>query len=351
MLEKCNYIRLFGNKPNFYKANLNCHTNISDGNFSPEEIKELYKSQGYSIVAYSDADVMIPHHDLTDENFVALTACEYSVDGENGKSVHFNAISLDKDNDTQPLWHREKYVSDFAMPSRDKVKFDTSLPDYERDFSVDGISKMMQDCHDAGFFVTLNHPRASAISQADYTAYSGMDAIEIMNYSSIANGVDEYNGNIYEDILKSGKRPYCVAGDENRNEVPFGSRYSDACGAYTMINAEKLDYESVANALRNGSFYTTEGPEIYDLWYRSEVLYIRCSPVDKIIFESATHRKIYCGENGHQLDGEGIFFWAMPDHGYARVTIIDKNGKKAYSNAYSTNMLFYTYDKLEEGRL
>ena len=26
----------------FYKANLHCHTNLSDGDFTPEEIKEMY---------------------------------------------------------------------------------------------------------------------------------------------------------------------------------------------------------------------------------------------------------------------------------------------------------------------
>ena len=27
----------------FYKANLHCHTNLSDGHLTPEEIKRIYK--------------------------------------------------------------------------------------------------------------------------------------------------------------------------------------------------------------------------------------------------------------------------------------------------------------------
>ena len=61
---------------NFYKANLHCHTNISDGRFSPEEVKELYVSRGYSVVAYTDHDLFIPHHELTDEKFLALSGFE-----------------------------------------------------------------------------------------------------------------------------------------------------------------------------------------------------------------------------------------------------------------------------------
>ena len=45
---------------NFYKANLHCHTTVSDGKRTPEEIKELYMRNGYSIVAYTDHEVLIP---------------------------------------------------------------------------------------------------------------------------------------------------------------------------------------------------------------------------------------------------------------------------------------------------
>ena len=37
-------------KGNWYKANLHCHTTVSDGRFSPEEIKKIYSEKGYSIV-------------------------------------------------------------------------------------------------------------------------------------------------------------------------------------------------------------------------------------------------------------------------------------------------------------
>ena len=42
---------------NYFKANLHCHTNISDGKLSPAEIKAHYMKNGYSIVAFTDHDV------------------------------------------------------------------------------------------------------------------------------------------------------------------------------------------------------------------------------------------------------------------------------------------------------
>jgi len=342
---KCNHKRLFPNRAKQYKANLNCHTNISDGEYSPEEIKELYKSQGYSVVAFSDREVMIPHGKLKDDEFIPLTACEYEIAEEGGKSVHVNLIALDEENCTQPLWHREKYVYPHSEPSRKLVKFDENEPDYERRFSPEGISDMMQKCRDKGFFVTLNHPKLSGLNYNDYTAYKGMDAFEIMNYSSILSGYDEHNGEMYSEILKLGNRPYCVAGDENKNAHPFGSRLSDSCGAYTVILAHSLDYKSIANALKNGHFYTSEGPEIYDVWYRSDVLYVRCSPCDKIIFETAKGRIVKYAEDGIDLWGEGICCYVQPEHKYVRITVVDKYGRKAYTNAFDAADMFNSYEK------
>ncbi|MBQ7354842.1 MAG: PHP domain-containing protein, partial [Clostridia bacterium] len=65
---------------NFYKANLHCHSTVSDGALAPEELKALYAQNGYSIIAYTDHDVMIPHHDLSDEHFLALVGYEMEVD-------------------------------------------------------------------------------------------------------------------------------------------------------------------------------------------------------------------------------------------------------------------------------
>ena len=345
MLTRCNHKRLFPRGTNAYKANLNCHTNISDGEFTPEEVKELYKSQGYSVIAFSDREVMIPHKELKDDSFLPLTACEYEVKGEGEKSVHFNIIALDEENTTQPLWHREKYIYPHSEPSRPLVKFDENEPDFERDFSAEKISEMMQKCRDKGFFVTLNHPVLSGLNYNDYTAYDGMDAFEIMNYSSILRGYEEHNDTIYSELLGLGKTVTCVAGDENKNAYPFGSRLSDSCGAYTVILADSLDYKSITDALKKGHFYTSEGPEIYDLWYRSDVLYVRCSPCDKIIFETSKGRIVKLAEDGIPLTGEGMCCYVAPEHKYVRVTVVDKYGRKAYTNAYDAVDMYSSHEK------
>jgi hypothetical protein len=323
MLEKCNHKRFFSEDGKFYKINLNCRTNISDGQFMPEEIKELYKSQGYSAVAFSDKDCLISHDELSDKDFIALKAVELTVEEESGKQVSLNAIALSPD------------------AKAPEIELKSPMSDSE-------IRELIRAYRKSGFFMICNHPRKSMARLGKGSPYEELDAIEIINYSAITEGFNEYNENIYEDLLKSGLRTRCVAADGNKNEFPFGYRKCDSCGAYIMLQADELSYEAIADALRRGRFYSTEGPEIYNMWFRSEVLYVRCSPVVKMIFESGTRREVIYAEDGNLLDGKGIYFWVMPEHGYGRATIVDKNGKKAFVNAFDAPETFYTYEKREE---
>lgn len=44
---------LFSKEKNAYKANLHCHSTCSDGILTPRELKDAYKSRGYSVLAAS----------------------------------------------------------------------------------------------------------------------------------------------------------------------------------------------------------------------------------------------------------------------------------------------------------
>ena len=66
----------------FYKANLHCHTNYSDGTLTPAQVKELYTSLGYSVVAFTDHDLLIAHDELNDDRFLALHGFEVEINEE-----------------------------------------------------------------------------------------------------------------------------------------------------------------------------------------------------------------------------------------------------------------------------
>ena len=98
----------------FYKANLHCHTTISDGSVTPEEVKAAYKSRGYSIIAYTDHDVMIDHDDLREADFLPLLGYEMQIYEDidvRMPTCHLCLIARDRENAKQVCWHRSKHLS------------------------------------------------------------------------------------------------------------------------------------------------------------------------------------------------------------------------------------------------
>lgn len=346
---------LLPEKGNFYKANLHCHTTVSDGHRTPEEIKKLYKEAGYSVVCYTDHDVLIPHPELKDEEFLPLNGYEIEINDTNPdilwrnlKTCHICLIALDEDNLKQVCWHRSKYLFKNALKYKDMVQFDESLPDYEREHTHECISDIMKKGRDGGFFVTYNHPYWSMENYSDYIGYDNMHAMEIANGSCQAMGFCEYNETVYEDMLRAGKKIYCIGADDNHNEI------DDNFYAWTVIKAEKLEYKAITNALVDGNFYASEGPEIYELWFEDGRINIVCSLVEKIMFHTNSRNTGIIDISKNFALDEARFdvleendtkkvkasFEVSELDNYIRLTIVDEKGRHANTNAYYIKELF-----------
>ena len=50
-----------------YKANLHCHSTLSDGKLTPDELKAAYKENGYSVLAITDHDTATAYPELTEK--------------------------------------------------------------------------------------------------------------------------------------------------------------------------------------------------------------------------------------------------------------------------------------------
>jgi len=322
---------------NSYKANLHTHSLCSDGTLSVEEIKTMYKNQGYSIVAYTDHDVFLQHNDLTDGTFLALNGYEMEVSQPREKSTlisgatktcHMCLIALDPDKVTPVCWHREKYLFRNAVNHRDEVKNDDSLPDYERRYTGEGITEMMTLGRENGFFVTYNHPTWSMESYTDYTSYNGMHAMEIVNFECVVNGYADRNERVYDDMLNEGKRIFCVATDDSHS--PKGM-----FGGATVIKADKLEYKAITDALINGSFYATEGPEIKNLYIEDGKIVVESSAAESIRINTGVRLSKRVFNTNKTPVTRAVF--ELPtdkDPCYFRVTVTDMGGRCAYSNAY-----------------
>ena len=307
----------------FYKANLHSHSTVSDGRWTPEEIKRRYMEQGYSVVAYTDHHILAPHNELTDERFVALNGLEIgAIDGapkKRRKNCDFCLIALSPDITERPLWDLT------GTPPDELGRY--VLMRFEPDF----VNAVLADARRMGFFVTYNHPTWSLADYGDYIRYDGMHAMEICNYGCVALGYDEHNARIYNDLLRAGKRLYCVAADDNHNKA------DDSFGGFTMIKAEALTYTQITAALQKGHFYASEGPTIGSLYYEDGKVYIRTSPAQAIRITKPIRSAGLRREPGKTVTE--ACFDVSPDDGYFFITVIGPDGSKAYTNACFTDDL------------
>ena len=314
----------------FYKANLHCHSTVSDGRWSPARLKQEYMAKGYSVIAYTDHDVLIPHPELTDEHFVALSGYEMEIDevrqdGKQGKCCHMCLVAIEPDNVKQVCWHRTKYLFGNARNHREQVQFHDE-PDYERSYTHECISDMMRRGREAGFFVTYNHPVWSLEDFRDYSGYEGMHAMEICNWGCVVEGYDDYVPQVYDDLLRLDKRIYCIGADDNHNSI------EDSFGAFTVIKAPKLEYRAITQALLDGHFYASQGPEIQALWVEDSRIHIRCSDAREIQCNYDI-RRAYCSRSEDEPLREASF--PLPEKAsYVRLTVTDFEGKHANTNAY-----------------
>ncbi len=322
---------------NFYKANLHCHSTISDGKYSPAELKEIYKNMGYSVLAYTDHKAILSHNELTDDKFLALNGVELDIyENTPGKSWHDSSlchvcfIALDENNLLHPYWS-DGLLLDKNIPDLVRVERDGEQNDYT--YNVEAINKMIGDGRKKGYFVTYNHPSWSKETYAEYSQYDGMHAFEMFNGGCLAAGFEDYNPRVYDDFLMQGKKIYCIGADDNHNFEPLDSRSTDSGVAFTMIKADKLDYKTVTNALLDGSFYCSEGPEIYELYHENGKIHIKCSDADRI---TCTYGCRKAGIAYAEKDGviNSASFEVNNGDSYVRLTVIDKRGNHACTNAY-----------------
>ena len=331
---------LLGNKGQFYKANLHCHTNLSDGYLTPEEVKALYKANGYSIVAFTDHDILIPHKELKDDSFLPLNGLEFTLvsPGEEaglpGKhpTIHLCMIGLEEDNITMPLYHREKYIKYHPETVRHLLKVDETLPNYERGFEIQDVNEVIATARNNGFFVTYNHPGWSHDDPRRILSYEGLNALEVYNSLFVKLGYDDRNEYLYDAMLRAGQRVFPIAADDNHNKYPLGHKLCNTFCGWTQIEAEKLDYRSVTKALEEGSYYISTGPAIHSLRIEEDSILIECDPAERIIVRHGTERLQRKDAEEEMITSAS--FKLRPESGWFRVTVYDKNGSFAMTRPY-----------------
>ena len=325
----------------FYKANMHAHTVISDGRLTPEEMKRIYKSKGYSILAYTDHEVMVPHPELADEDFLPINSYELSIvqDGHKWsadvKCYHLNfyspAIDMTLTKTFCPCRVQREHSKAYVTEEMRSVGMKSVT--YSRDF----VQKLIDIATEEGFLVCYNHPVWSLQNHEDYSGLKGLWGVEWFNYANSRSGYYESMQPI-TDLLNEGNRMvYPIAADDSHSEA-------SAFGGFINVKARTLTYDDVFEALRKGEFYSSNGPELYELYIDNGVLHLRCSAAKSVLVTSdrrfAVRRDAAKNEYVNEAEIDISKYLEIcrqssdPSSGYIRIDVEDEYGKVARSRAY-----------------
>ena len=330
---------LDGNKKQF-KANLHCHSNLSDGALTPEELKRVYKEHGYDVLAITDHCRPCDHSDLTDEDFLMLTgyeayirpskSCTYDVWSP---EVHLNLFAKEP--------HNLKYVcynsnSCKYFPKERHSELEKVGSEKQREYTTEYVNEFIRTAVENGYLVAYNHPFWSMESEERILSYKGYFSLEIFNTGSYKlNGIENAE-QLYDKMLRLGYSVGCHGGDDNHNKKPFGDPDCDSFDGHTMILADRLEYSEIAAALEAKECYASRGPRINEISIHTDddgdYVHVECSPAKAVyLFVGAKNVKSKKASDGLLTS---VDIPLDPAARYVRISVWDEGGKSATSRGF-----------------
>nr|WP_122012123.1 CehA/McbA family metallohydrolase [Maliibacterium massiliense] len=288
----------------FLKGNLHTHTSLTDGALGPQEVVDIYRRAGYDFIALS-------------EHFLYVRGDQYA---QNGMLV-MPAIEVNFDDPAN--YHYDHILGILVEPDKGGYPDMARVVPYPR-YSGAGVQQIIDELHARGHFVIYAHPRWSRRDVSQILHYQHLDALEIYNHSAEHNVCAGYADQYWDAFLRRNRRLYCTAADDAHH---FND---DRLGGWVCVKATERSRQGIAQALRSGRFYASNGPEIHDIRVQDGVFSVRCSEAREI--HLITYE--YWGRNIKAAPGAYITSAEMPLRGdelYARAEVIDHAGRKAWS--------------------
>ena len=291
----------------FHRGNLHTHSTQSDGVLSPEEVCRRYRAEGYDFIALTDHFVGLFDYPITDttafhnDRFTTIPGAELHTGSmENGHLWHIVAAGL---------------PSDFAPPD---------APHFSPVKGSESAASIAQRARDAGAFVTIAHPHWSGMTEADARTITAAHAVEIYNHGCVVDNDRGEGFMTLEHLLNGGRKLNLIATDDAHFNTP------DFFGGWVMVKATQNTPEALLAALKNGEFYSSTGPLITDIRFTDEGVEVDCSSAVTIIVQGRGTSMATL--HGKSMTTAQLSLDRLAGSPWVRVTVIDRAGKRAWSN-------------------
>jgi hypothetical protein len=198
----------------------------------------------------------------------------------------------------------------------------------------DAHAEAIRRARDNGAFITLLHPGLNNLPLAavdELPGFEAIQAVEIYNHNTGKSHPERAEGAYMADgLLESGRRVLLNAGDDAHFVFD-----ADRFGAWVEVHAGALDPDALLEALKAGSYYSTQGPRIERLELDGDQLHVVTSEVVCIALGGGGDRwqaatEVRARHGGSITEAR---FELEPFRGsYCRVTASDAAGRRAWSN-------------------
>lgn len=320
-----------------FKANLHSHTVHSDGKLTPEEMKAAYKANGYSVLAITDHETPKDHTALSEPDFLMLTGYEAYIRPDPDcvynafqPEVHLNLFARDPHNTACVCYNPWccKY-----MPKEEQEALTKVGSQRRREYTTAYVNEFIRTARENGYLVSYNHPVWSMESEERILAYEGCFSLELVNGSSNVSNQMEYNGPLYDKLLRSGKRMFIHSADDNHNSRPFGDPKCDSFVGATVLLADELTYDNVIDAMESGEMYSTMGPTFKEVSFDGEKVHVECSGVVAIVCHVGSKAPAHAlAEEGETITSADLKI--NPNARYIRISVKDEQGRYADTRGY-----------------
>lgn len=327
---------LLPQRERYYKTALHVHTDVSDGFWTPEELKTCFKENGFHCVAFSDHNLITDHSYLNEEDFLALTSYEMSFqeegDGWYARNVHVNVLSKEPHH----LWQAGKPPKLYKNSPNYIEQVEIVDKDYP--YSMESINDFVAESNKQGFLCTYNHPVNNMMFRDEDMVLDGFWGIEVYNNDAHNCGHVYYSDEKFQKFLMYGKQIFPIISDDCHSKKSYR-------GCCAWVGAKELTYASMIDALEHGDFYSTNGPEIYSLYVDDDrILHITCSEAAKISLRTHCNYNKMMPPYGKGAPVTEAKFDLNPwfdsiteeyrDKAFIRLVVFDEKGNRAYTRAY-----------------
>jgi hypothetical protein len=195
-----------------------------------------------------------------------------------------------------------------------------------------GLTQSLHAVRQQGGLLILAHPHWMGNTFEDALRWQ-FDGVEVYNHVCQWMNGKGYGGVYWNAMLQHDPNTLAFAVDDT-HLVPSHPGWN---GGWVMVNAPQCTPEAILSAIRAGNYYSSCGPEFYDLRYDGSRLSLRCSPVQFIRLVGPR----YLGQRRGSFDGALIdraVFDLPQDWSYAYLEIEDDHGRRAWSNTLLVGM-------------